>query len=391
MSLPPSDDSDSHRQAHASAAALVYIARFVSPPPSFTPSNRGVTNTRELLRFFRFALQSGARELMKDERVAECLRRIIPNKPHVEILHSPSRQRASYVNLKVCSSLWMCPVCAARISEERRRELQAAMAVPDYHHALMTLTLRHTAQDSLEAVLEALRAAARKMQQGKGWESFRKSSGLVGMVTALEVTHGQNGWHPHLHMLMFFDQAPDLDKIREPLRKRWRQALFVQRRDASWQHGLDLVSGEAAADYVAKFGEGEEATESFWTAAHELTKAASKLGTKGGRTPTQLLADYTLKDDRKAGKLWQEYASAFKGKKQLRWSNGLRKRLALAVEQPDEAIAKAQEDDSRVLAILSKDEWRMIVNHNLRAQLLAVADTGDLEAVHAFLWDLFEA
>lgn len=62
-----------------------------------------------------------------------------------------------------------------------------------------------------------------------------------------------------------------------------------------------------------------------WDAAREMTGAASKLGRKGGRTPMQLLADFALDGDAEAGRLFQVYAAAFKGRRQLSWSSSLKK------------------------------------------------------------------
>src|SRR5690349_16250907 len=91
----------------------------------------------------RFYLQSFARSLLPDERVASCLRVIAPHKTHVEIHKSKVTKRARYKNLMVCGSVWQCPVCASYISEVRRKELSGAINKWTGGLVLLTYTASH--------------------------------------------------------------------------------------------------------------------------------------------------------------------------------------------------------------------------------------------------------
>lgn len=51
----------------------------------------------------------------------------------------------------------------------------------------------------------------RKVKQGKAWTQGRDRFGWLGDVRALEVTHGDNGWHPHIHALVFLKDWTDKD------------------------------------------------------------------------------------------------------------------------------------------------------------------------------------
>jgi hypothetical protein len=46
----------------------------------------------------------------------------------VQVLHSPLHRVAHYKSLIVCGSVWMCPLCTAKISERRREELERAVS-----------------------------------------------------------------------------------------------------------------------------------------------------------------------------------------------------------------------------------------------------------------------
>ncbi|SRR5258708_5626399 len=77
-------------------------------------------------RLMRWQLQREAQDLLPEERVAFCMRRIQASM--VDVLYSPHRQLAHYQGLMRCGSVWVCPICAAKISEHRRSELEQAIA-----------------------------------------------------------------------------------------------------------------------------------------------------------------------------------------------------------------------------------------------------------------------
>ena len=328
----------------------------------------------------RFAMQSVARELLPGERVAECLRAIVPGQAHVKIMHSPSVMRAHYKHLLVCASVWNCPVCAAKISERRRVELTAALDRNDeLVPALLTFTVQHTRAHPLKETLAALLAAYKRMCHGKAWEGFRDRFGLIGTVRALEVTYTLNGWHAHTHTLALFDDRPNEDELHRFLSGRWIASVRKTGRFASDGHGCNVeFRKKAIGNYVSKFGE-------QWGIEHELVKAVSKVSKSDkGMTPFGLLADY-LAGNKASGRRFVEYAQAFKGCRQLVWSKGLRSKLGIGEAKSDEVIAKEIEQDAVLLAMLSRLQWRRILANDIRGELLAVAHQGDVDKVWSFL------
>ncbi len=360
----------------ASGSPLGTIAKFVTPPPS---ASRGDAAVR------RFMLQSAARELVPGERVAKCLR--VPVGSGVDVFYAPAVRSAHYGGLQTCGSIWMCPVCAAKISERRRLELQAGLAVYDGVVALATFTVQHRLSDRLSTLVEGFLTSLRKLRMGSPWARIESRFGIVGMVRAVEITHGVNGWHPHAHILFFL--PPDTDTLaisllESALRRRWLAVLTRAGLSASWTVGVDLRAADGAiGDYVSKFG-------SDWTAAHELTKAIIKRGRGGdSRTIAQLLADFAVSGDRQAGELWREYALLFRGKKHLVWSRGLRVRLLPDVEEKsDEELANEHDEVAVLLATLTLRQWSVVVANDARAELLTVASSGDVAQLIDFLVSL---
>ncbi len=82
------------------------------------------------LREERYADREVARWLVPHERVARCLRYPHPLAADVQVLHGqgPQGGTARFGGLEICGSVWLCPVCAAKITERRRRELEGGVA-----------------------------------------------------------------------------------------------------------------------------------------------------------------------------------------------------------------------------------------------------------------------
>jgi hypothetical protein len=357
----------------ASGSPLGTIAKFDTPPPF-----RG----RGDAAIHRFMLQSAARELVPGERVAKCLR--VPAGSGVDVFYAPAARSAHYGGLQTCGSIWMCPVCASKISERRRLELAQALTAHNGLVVLATFTVQHRASHALSTLLEGFLASLRRLRLGKPWQKIESRFDISGVIRAVEVTHGSNGWHPHAHLLFFLPGGTEtltMSLFGAALRCRWLGLLARTGLSASWAAGVDVrAADDAVGDYVAKFG-------AQWTVAHELTKAAVKKTRSGaGRSMADLLSDYALNSDAEAGRLWREYALLFRGKKHLVWSRGLRDRLLGDVDElTDEELANKHDQVAVVLATLTLRQWSVVVANDARAELLTVASSGDVVQLIDFL------
>jgi hypothetical protein len=352
----------------------------------------------------RFYQQSLARQLVDDgERVRNCLRVPIPVRKSVDVWYSPSVEKAHYKNLQLCGSVWHCPVCAAKISERRREELSVATARWEAQGGsvlMLTFTFRHKRGDDLVSILDRFIDAQRRFKAGAAWDRLRERYGWMESVRALEVTHGENGWHPHGHMLVFMAWKLDrelLEALTVDLKARWQSCLEGYGLDAEWEWGLDVKDRAAeVADYVAKMGcstlddfverYGRLPRGSHWTDAHEVAKSVvKKARTEAGRTPMQLLEDYG-EGDAQAGVLWAEYSRVFKGRHQLEWSSREFKKQLVGSDKSDEELVNEPTEEAVLLVSLTFDQWKVIVGNDARAEALIVASSGDREK----FWKWFE-
>lgn len=379
-------------------ASLGIYANTVSPsekPKRAARKDDAVTTGRRM----RFHLQRVAQGLLPGERVKHCQRSTM-SESGVSVYRSADGG-AGFGNLATCGSVWHCPVCAAKITEERRKELQQAIntwAKQGGEVYMMSLTFPHLDHQSLEANLKRFTEALKKFKNSKPYKRIMAAAGSAGSIRALEVTHGSNGWHPHTHDLVF--SMPDQLELLQQLQMVWIEILIkvgladrTQINDMM-QAAFDVKNGDYAAEYVAKFGheaseKSKSLTDSHWGASNELTKSHAKVGKRlGGRTPFTLLMAYA-EGDSDAGELFQEFAKQFKGKRQLFWSPKLRKALALNEEEKTDAEIAAEELPERELVIiLDHEKWRLVLSRNARCQVLEAAAKGGAEAVTRLLAEL---
>jgi hypothetical protein len=343
----------------------------------------------------RYALQSVVRDLLPGTITAKCLRVSFRSGGAVDVFHSPAHQSASFGGLVTCGSVWNCPVCAAKISERRRLELIAAIAAWEAlggFVVLLTLTHPHTRLDSLESLLEAETKALKRFFGCRQGRQLMAELGRVGQVRAWEVTHGRNrevnnGWHPHFHILLFLDKPLDsLILVEGRIFQIWSNVCVRAGLGApSRAHGVRLDDGSNAAQYVAKMGLEEPRT---WGLDAEMTKGHIKRAGSKGETPFDFLRACLAGDDPQARILFREFSAAFKGKRQLVWSRGLRDRLGLSVVAADAELAAEQEADALLLASLCREEWALVLRFDARGELLELARRGSAEPVRRLLMTL---
>ena len=284
------------------------------------------------------------------------------------------QRRAAFKGVKICGNVWGCPVCASRISQGRRSEMNTLLAwgrekslIP----VMLTLTARHGLEDRLQDMLDAMKRAKRRLRQRAEWRGLP----VVGTVTATEVTHGtRNGWHPHFHEIVLLEASDEAEALAmvAPLGDAWRASLRAYGLDGA-EVAFDAQGAGSAGDYVAKWGVAEEIT---------MTNAKNgKAGKQGrGRSPRELVRLAGAGDD-DARNLWLEFFSATSGKRrrQLVWSPGLKSACGVD-EATDEQIAEAEDArQEQELAEYDNKAWRRV--RSKRVRLLEAGERGGSSAV----------
>jgi hypothetical protein len=266
--------------------------------------------------------------------------------------------------------VWVCPVCAAKITERRREELQRGIATFTRTGGtvyLVTLTFPHQQEDNLSAMLTRLAKARGWLRGGKAAAALRAFVDLQGTIRALEVTYGEaHSWHPHVHELWLMVHPPDPAIIQERLYERWHYAAIKAGFAApTRERGIKVSNGDHAASYASK-----------WGLDAEMTKSHLKRGRSDRYTPFDFLRFYAdgHDQDRNAA-LFRAYAAAFAGRQQLRWSKGLKADLSLR-ETSDTQLNTENREIAELLGRIGHQDWVLVRQAGLRGVLLEVARGG---------------
>ena len=357
-------------------------------------------------RKFTIKLKERAGEILfnpkdkKQNRVCGCGKWRIDKEMPVGVQFDALQGVARYHNLQYCGSVWVCPDCSYKISQERKKELAEAMKGcrdKGLHVAMLTLTVPHYLGDDLKTLLKKMSKAKHSLWTNRNSREYLADQfPMVGHITATEVKYSDNnGFHPHFHILCFLDKqyaAEDLQTIESELYELWADKCVKSGLGRpNRRNGIDLKMGsnneDMLADYISK-----------WGMAEEMTQAHLKVGKKNMSSLTMWevleLAQMEASTKDKYSYIFKTYAESFKGRRQLFWSKGLKELLKIEVKD-DEEIANKEEENTEIYdaMFLSPQDWWTICYHKIRAEFLELVESDfkengiqtDLKSVREFL------
>lgn len=243
-----------------------------------------------------------------------------PSAEGVEVTVTTSG-RTHVSGIQRCKSVGSCPYCSPTIRHRRAADIEAAVEAA---HAVglevwfLTLTIPHDESLHLDESLDSLRAFWKAMRESTTSRKLFKEIDLQGFVRAFEVTDGRNGWHPHLHVLLFTkSMRPRL--LIDCWRARWRSAGIEDRWVPRVSADLRRVKpGGGVGAYIGKVCQ-------EWGVGLELARADLKSGR--GLAPPQLL-ELATTGEHTAVERWMEFEHCTKSLRWIEWSRGLRDRAA---------------------------------------------------------------
>lgn len=243
----------------------------------------------------------------------------------------------SWEGLVTCD-LMTCPLCGAR----RARTSSATLgAVIDRHMKahrsadawMLTTTIPHTRHDLVGVTVERLYRAWSHFTRLPEWQRFRDRHGIEAVVRVLDATFGgDDGAHPHFHVLLLPTVAVDLDLegIEDgwiPTPQSWRnfpQAQREQRLDevalclwGAWDRACERAGiTRSRGAHALKLSPAEHARAYFlgWGLADEVGAVTSKL-----KSHVRLL-DAAAAGHQNAAAAYTEWCAAVDGRQ---WVTGL--------------------------------------------------------------------
>lgn len=299
----------------------------------------------------------------------------------VALVKPADRESYHYKGLATCGSVHACPICASKIQERRRQEVALAIVYAgtiERAPFMVSYTFPHRVTQPLAELLKLQQAAIKKLRESRGYVALMLKAKSAGRIRSLEVTHGQNGWHPHTHELLFLAPEAPAAWLREELAVLWFKAcakvgLFVEGRDSEsdfMRYSVDVRAGDlGAAEYLAKMDD-----QRAWGLSHEMTKSSSKQGRRSGVHPFKLAAQANT------SALFLEYVQAMKGQRQLVWSRGLKNAVGIE-EKTDRELVDEEQAKAADRIELDRGAWRHVLGNDARWEVVHAARIGGRPAV----------
>jgi ribosomal protein L37AE/L43A len=357
----------------------------------------------------RFTLREGLRRFSQLERFLKCGLSVLAG----GVTPVLRKGRAGYAGVVTCGSVHVCPCCGTSIRATRQAELEAvgiAWECESCGLAMMTLTMRHYDRQKLMDLVEYQRTAWREsfgQNAKRGWRTAKVTFGIRGYIRAWEVTHGENGWHAHYHVLLFLARNLDAGQVAElqaAAFTAWYDALLkipgAYAPNEKYGVRIDAANrGEAGdlARYLMKNQDGKAS----WGIAAELTRQDVKEGREDSLTPFQiarLILDPATgeKDRARYIVLWREFERAATGIRSLYWSNGLKALLReMGIDLDDRTDGKVAEDAEKAgarLAMIPAATWYRHIAHvpGRALALLKAAERGGTNGIRLLIesWGL---
>ena len=240
-----------------------------------------------------------------------------PNIAEIELAETGPRMVGHFA----CRAVWSCDHCArGRVAQTRgwlRGALFPALEARSMTGGLLTFTLAHAYGDDWAEVVARLHKAFALFD--RRMSKWYTKAGSLGKLKALEAPVGDNGLHPHLHVLLTYRKGFDTAAMAEAMRAAWDKAVAEVGGRCN-EHGFDFKPG-CLNDYPAKL-----------EAAHEMASHGTKAARRKGRTLAQLL-DRAAVGDKQAAAEWLRAQAALGGRMRFH-AGGLPKKLG--IECPSE-------------------------------------------------------
>ena len=365
-----------------------------------TPTGQGIEEKQAKQKFkkLRYKTHSIIQKIMSHaegvNRVCNCQKKRIDSGLAVGVSYNSVHKTASYSNLQLCGSHWICPICSETHANARKQELQSLLVLLAKHRVyahMLTLTVPHNINDSLDDTLAKLSKAKSELFK-KGLSEFEN----IGHITSVEVKYSaDNGWHPHLHLIVFTKQSYRDQEIKGTLGSMlggigvigYQQIISLKWQECCEKFGLRKPSLRHGVDLKRGYDDSEtsHATELVnYILKEQLANEMTKAHCKNGKFNTDSLTPFELallaegaEQDSCFAVLFREYAKAIKGKNQAKKSPKLVSFLK-SIQEPEEDEnnkSESEEENKKAVYELTDKEWRLLcADHERRGKFLVLIE-----------------
>jgi hypothetical protein len=231
---------------------------------------------------------------------------------------------------------------------------------------MLTVTLGHELGVDLEVERRVLTLAYRRLFEGRQGQALKSALCIEHSVRALDVMWGEiNGWHAHLHAVLFMNGEPEGDVL-NVLARRWRESVawaIEERRTAGDDvRGIKLPGCDRKGRERGVLLEELNCETYLSKLGLELVSMATKRGKLGRSFNPWAIAARAAAGKLKFQRLWVEFTECMHGARQLFWSRGARKVFGLGEERRDEDLVSSENEAPAetlddVITIEGKGVW----------------------------------
>jgi hypothetical protein len=279
-------------------------------------------------------------------------------------------------NLTTCGSVWVCPVCSAKVLAKRQLEIADAITAwqkRNGYFVFHTITLPHPKGANVARQRLGLKTAWDAINKGR-FSALNKTYGQAGYLKVIECSSGDCGFHLHLHVIRFTTRWLTSNEVLD-----WSESLFNQMSKALVKKGFRAPNIKAQAfdqveitaewsGYFAKsFDNPVDAASSTENVSRD--HSVWRLLDKAIATPKSI---YT--------RLWNDYEKGTHNLRQMTWSQGFRRELGLAEDETDTEISEEPESQPQaVLEVNHEDVHTFVHLGHLHSKILHHIGNGDIE------------
>lgn len=323
-----------------------------------TSSFVGVTSSVEFQKSnyenlsIKFSLRDTVKEILNGVGELKRIQNCGSNRGSIPAVALPKTGNP-YFMAENCGSS-SCPYCASKLGAERLKNLEDGIKsfqklFPFGSLVMLVFTFSHCVTHSISDIGKRFQEAKKLFFREWGVRETFNSLGIRGRVTAPETTWSRlNGFHPHEHILFFFDSATEeaIKRAGEQLSVYWVNACknFGLETDPKRFYFEKAISSHLQ-EYVTK-------------CAREVTlsdcKRANVVGNVSHYSPFQLVSAFMEYENNLYADKFREYALYCKRLKSHYWSQGLAELLKVK-QYSDKEILSFSESDSRIRVIFRKD------------------------------------
>jgi len=352
--------SNNIRDFDAQASSLGNAADISAANRNRVRKFRALDYARQLLQ--RYDVRNTKGKIPHRTRFCFARRARKANRVVIKLNNNDINSEASIGNVQTCGSVWSCPVCASRIAVKKGYFVKNTIAWAKHNKlipVMVSVTARHHAGMPLEDLKARFIATWRDFTNRRAWKAFKLNFGVEHWIANREVTHGENGWHYHMHFLVFLDRKRlalmGSEALEEKLTTNWLHCLKRHDLNGLPDYALKVSAhGDVGSSYLTKMGLTVSETDD--NLKYELTGSMNK---RGSRTVWDILR-HAYYGDANSERLYVEYVIAMQGDNFITTSHGLTDCVENFLDEfPEEPTETKEMHD---WLTMSDDIWRIVAD-----------------------------